>query len=348
MHQSHAVAGITLDERRQAARFLAGDGIEIGACHLPVWVDRATCRVRYCDRLSSDQIVVAFPELGTDRHSHVDADVICDVAIDGLKPFHDNSQDFIIASHLVEHLPNPLAALTEFFRVLKPGGVLYLGLPDKNFTFDRDRQCTPLQHLIDDWKRGVTEVEEHHLVDWCIHSAKYPPPADPVQRKQLFDRELGRSIHVHVWAWPDMVEMVRYMVAEGGAPFELVEMYLPKGVKLEAIFMLRKVDLAADEAARRFEASFRLLLEREQANEAIIAATAQLQQQHAQLNDAFNRQHAQLNDALNRPIRTYLRGRAKRARNLLRRFRGSFGAARKKITAAMFGLGSKSRLHKID
>jgi hypothetical protein len=222
--------------------------------------------------------------------------------------------------------------LAEFFRVLKPGGVLYLGLPDKNFTFDRDRQCTPLQHLIDDRKRGITTVEEQHLVDWCVHSAKCRPPDDPSARQKLFDRELGRSIHVHVWAWPDMVEMVRYMAAEGGAPFDLLEMYLPKGVKVEAIFMLRKVvEIPADEAVRRFDASFRLLLQREQANEAVIEATNRLLQQQAELN---------------RPIHADLRRRAKRARNVLRRFRSSVGAARTKIAAAMFRLGRKIRLQR--
>ena len=236
------------------------------------------------DRLSTEQLVAAFPEVRADNADLMNVDVICDVAIDGLKPFADKSCDFIIASHVVEHLPNPLGALAEFFRALKPGGVLYLGLPDKNFTFDRDRQCTPLQHLIDDRERGVTTVEEHHLVDWCVNAVKCLPD-DPHARQQLFERELGRSIHVHVWAWPEMVEMVRYMVAEGGAPFELLEMYLPKrALKLEMIFVLSaksNCPLTKPRTPLRRQLPF-TATQREQSNEAVIQATHQSQQQQAE------------------------------------------------------------------
>lgn len=45
-------------------------------------------------------------------------------------PVEDNSQDYVIASHLLEHLVSPLEALEEWHRVLKPGGTLVMCLPD--------------------------------------------------------------------------------------------------------------------------------------------------------------------------------------------------------------------------
>lgn len=44
-------------------------------------------------------------------------------------PFEDGSVDRVIATHVLEHVPDPVAALTEWTRVLKPGGVLSLILP---------------------------------------------------------------------------------------------------------------------------------------------------------------------------------------------------------------------------
>lgn len=44
-------------------------------------------------------------------------------------PFENNSIDRIIATHVLEHIPSPVDALTEWTRVLKPGGVLSLILP---------------------------------------------------------------------------------------------------------------------------------------------------------------------------------------------------------------------------
>jgi predicted SAM-dependent methyltransferase len=36
-------------------------------------------------------------------------------------PFEDNSFDFILYSHVVEHLYSPVLSLDECFRILKPG-----------------------------------------------------------------------------------------------------------------------------------------------------------------------------------------------------------------------------------
>ena len=53
--------------------------------------------------------------------------------------FPSSSQDFVIASHIIEHLANPLAMLVDIYRVLKPQGLLVLILPDRHATFDRER-----------------------------------------------------------------------------------------------------------------------------------------------------------------------------------------------------------------
>lgn len=52
------------------------------------------------------------------------------VAGDGTKlPFADASFDRIIASEVMEHVPDDAAALTEFIRVLRPGGTIAITVP---------------------------------------------------------------------------------------------------------------------------------------------------------------------------------------------------------------------------
>ena len=47
-------------------------------------------------------------------------------------PFHDNSVDFIYNEHFLEHLTveEGISAIKDFFRVLKPGGVMRIAMPD--------------------------------------------------------------------------------------------------------------------------------------------------------------------------------------------------------------------------
>jgi len=48
---------------------------------------------------------------------------------DGL-PFGDAEFDYLFCIEVLEHVPNPFAGLAEFHRVLKPGGVLVLSVPN--------------------------------------------------------------------------------------------------------------------------------------------------------------------------------------------------------------------------
>jgi SAM-dependent methyltransferase len=45
-------------------------------------------------------------------------------------PFADASFDAVFIIEVIEHVPNPFAALTEIHRVLRPGGVLTLSVPN--------------------------------------------------------------------------------------------------------------------------------------------------------------------------------------------------------------------------
>jgi ubiquinone/menaquinone biosynthesis C-methylase UbiE len=45
-------------------------------------------------------------------------------------PFKNNSFDYIVSSEVIEHVPDPKKAITELFRVLKPGGTIVLSTPN--------------------------------------------------------------------------------------------------------------------------------------------------------------------------------------------------------------------------
>ena len=46
-------------------------------------------------------------------------------------PVPDRSEDFVISSHLVEHLPNLIAAFIEWNRILRDGGYVFMIVPLK-------------------------------------------------------------------------------------------------------------------------------------------------------------------------------------------------------------------------
>ena len=68
--------------------------------------------------------------LSIDCDPHPGVDIVADVS--DLSGFADGSVSEIVASHILEHFPSnrTLPVLKEWGRVLKNGGILYLGVPD--------------------------------------------------------------------------------------------------------------------------------------------------------------------------------------------------------------------------
>ena len=179
-------------KRKRLSAWLQGDGIEIGALHVALRLHR-NARARYVDRLTVDDQRRQYPELADADLAPVD--VIGNA--EDLTAFDDASLDFVIANHLLEHLEDPIAGLLEFARVLKPGGVLYLGLPDQRQSFDREREPTTLEHLLRDHEEGPTVSRRDHYVEWARKVVHVQPGEfDRYVEQRMAD---SYSIHFHCW-----------------------------------------------------------------------------------------------------------------------------------------------------
>jgi ubiquinone/menaquinone biosynthesis C-methylase UbiE len=72
--------------------------------------------------------------------------------------FNKNSFSLIYCYHVLEHVTNPIEVLSELSRVLLPGGVLFIGFPNKHRLFSyigTSQKATPLEKIkwnINDYK----------------------------------------------------------------------------------------------------------------------------------------------------------------------------------------------------
>ena len=95
-------------------------GLDVGCGH-----NKTVATAVGVDKCPRGQFGVA----GGRKQDRSTADVTADASD---LPFDDSSQDYIIARHIFEHIIDPFAALDEWNRVLKPGGVLALACPDQS------------------------------------------------------------------------------------------------------------------------------------------------------------------------------------------------------------------------
>ena len=219
--------------RRRFAARLVGEGIEVGPGHVP-FPAPSGIKVRYLDRWEPTENSSLFPELG-DSPGFPKPDMIVDLDADRLAGIDDGSQDFVIASHILEHLANPLAMLVDIHRILKPRGLLVLLLPDRHRTFDRDRAPTPLPHLVEEYQRDVREVDDEHVVDFIIGTIR--ASGDDRDRTVLVSERTPaeialhrrRSVHVHVWDMGEFEQVLTYAADELGVRFDVVDTLEPGG-----------------------------------------------------------------------------------------------------------------------
>ena len=68
--------------------------------------------------------------LGVDLRVGPKVDIVADLSAGW--PFKDGAISEVRASHIVEHLPEPLHTMSELFRVLEPGGTAVIDVPSTN------------------------------------------------------------------------------------------------------------------------------------------------------------------------------------------------------------------------
>ncbi len=177
-----------------ALRFLRGEGVEIGALDFPLRLPRSA-RVRYVDYMDAPGLREAYESTLREGRPLVVPDVVDDGA--RLASFADASLDFVVANHMLEHVEDPIAALQHQLRVLRPGGVLYLTLPDARASFDAPRQRTTPEHLLRDHREGPQVSRREHYEE-CARLIE--GHQDETVGKRVREMEAqGLRPHFHVW-----------------------------------------------------------------------------------------------------------------------------------------------------
>jgi SAM-dependent methyltransferase len=176
-------------EYELAARYLRGlKGVEIGgSAHNRFPVDAINV-----DRYAAmDTIYKAEERRIVGRALHVDL-----VAPGEDLPFKDGTVDFVLASHVIEHFPDPIAALLEWQRVARR--YIFLVVPHRDRTFDRDRELTPVDELVRRHVEGFTSDEDRHWSVWSCESfvALCDRIGLPVVETEDPDRKVGNGFAI--------------------------------------------------------------------------------------------------------------------------------------------------------
>jgi SAM-dependent methyltransferase len=127
-----------------------------------------------------------------------------------LEDVQDGAYDALLASHVLEHLADPLGALGQWQRVVRPGGHVLLVMPHRDGTFDHRRPVTSIEHMRADAERQTGEDDLTHLEEILeLHDLARDPgaPNREVFEQRCRENASTRGMHHHVFNSRSVVEL---------------------------------------------------------------------------------------------------------------------------------------------
>jgi predicted SAM-dependent methyltransferase len=126
----------------------------------------------------------------------------------------DSKYDFILACHSLEHNANVIKTLKEWYRVLKSNGQMLIVLPDRKFTFDKYREFTTFEHILEDEKNDVQEDDDTHFNEvlekhYLIRDIEQKCKAS--FRNWVVNNYNNRGVHHHVFSESLIFEIANYL-----------------------------------------------------------------------------------------------------------------------------------------
>jgi SAM-dependent methyltransferase len=138
-------------------------GMEIGPLDKPL-LPKTRYDVKYLDVFPVEKLVARCkpnPNRNEDRVVPLDY-VIGDSSISGVI---DQQFDYVVASHVIEHLPNLFGWLRDLAKILNTNGKLFLVVPDRRFTFDMMRPQSSLGELIENDRNQLEKPSFRSVFD---------------------------------------------------------------------------------------------------------------------------------------------------------------------------------------
>lgn len=205
--------------------------LEIGPLNRPL-VEKTNDRtVYYADHCSTETLKKKYSGDPT-----VPAKDICEVDIDISKQSIQEASkilgqfDIIVASHVIEHVPNLVGWLSELTNALNVGGIIALTIPDKRYTFDLFRRETSFWMVDEAFNENRSRPSEEQVLDYFVTTVSadctllWSDPNHSKQLKRATDNDvalhwlnahrLGEYVDCHCWIFTNdsFLDLLREIV----------------------------------------------------------------------------------------------------------------------------------------
>jgi len=208
-------------------------GLEIGPLHNPI-LRRPGADVLYVDHVGTEALRAKY-----DGDPHVDPSSIVAVDIVWSGGSLDTACggrrfDYVVASHVIEHIPDVIGWLAQLKTVLHPSGTIRLIVPDRRYCFDYRRETSSVADMILAARARAVIPGSRQILDFQINVATLELPQawsgtalpDPPPQRPVYDHAIAVMEHalahdayhdVHCWVFTPLAfsRLMRQLAAFG-------------------------------------------------------------------------------------------------------------------------------------
>jgi predicted SAM-dependent methyltransferase len=203
-----------------------GIGLEIGPSHRPIASKKNSYNVHIVDHLDKSGLIKKY----TNHNVNIDNIEEVDFVWTGhplSKLINKSSHyDWIIASHVIEHIPDLISFFQECEVLLKPDGIISLAIPDKRYCFDCLNPISSTGEILDAFKeKRITPSPGqvfNHFANAAIrdkngawgknHHGKIELMHSFTQAKDLWSRACNGIGYIDVHCWRFISENFRLLI----------------------------------------------------------------------------------------------------------------------------------------
>jgi 2-polyprenyl-3-methyl-5-hydroxy-6-metoxy-1,4-benzoquinol methylase len=137
--------------------------LEIGAFDYPTF-SRDEANISYCDYFTKEELFANYNSAKPERVKNaVDIDYV--IKDNNFSKYINQKFDLVIANHVIEHVPNIISWMQNISLILNKGGLLFLSVPDKEYTFDKIRPLTSITQTIRNYNENVEAPTIYHVYE---------------------------------------------------------------------------------------------------------------------------------------------------------------------------------------
>ena len=238
-----------------------GVGLEIGPLSTPI-LTKNEAKIYYADHMSTNALINKYKDEPVISDDIVKVDYV--ISNKPLVTAVKNKKfDYVIASHVIEHIPDIISWFKEISLITKKNGIISLVIPDKRYTFDITRRESIIADVIGAYVEKRTKTDSVTMYDYLQEYRSkifaYEVNANPYKNfsykpkrysnKEAWDLTLKNYVgkeyvdaHCYVFTPYSFFEIIKKLTTLGLFDFEVIDFIDTAPSELEFYVTLKKIN----------------------------------------------------------------------------------------------------------